>query len=190
MLSNVMRFISAILSTYMVLIIIRIFLTWFRGNVESRPVQILTSIVDPYLNIFRRITWLRAGAIDFSPVVGIMALGILTQVTSTIALKGSISLIELVLYIISAIWGLVSYVLIILAILMIVRLISTYISKGTSQIWFVLDNILNRVMAKILGIFTSKPVKFKNALIICSIIIIVFVFGVGFGINKIIEIIK
>lgn len=166
-----MNIISALLSVYMILIIIRIFLTWFRGNTQSRAVQILTSVVDPYLDIFRKITWLKVGTFDFSPIVAMMVLGLFVQMTSSIAQTGRFTALMLLSYIIYALWSFLSFIMDILVIMMVVRLISTFITKRSHQIWFIIDNILNRVMAKILGIFTSKPVPFKKALIICGLLL-------------------
>ena len=182
MLSTVMNVISALLSVYMILIVIRIFLTWFRSSTQSRPVQMLTSVVDPYLDIFRRITWLRAGTFDFTPIVAMMVIGLFVQMTSTIAREGRFTALMLLSYIIMALWSFASFIFDILVIMMVVRLISTFISRKSHQIWFIVDNILNRVMAKILGIFTSKPVPFKTALIICAVILFVVRMGLYYAI--------
>lgn len=182
MLSSVMNVISAILSVYMILIIIRIFLTWFRGNTQSKAVQLLVSIVDPYLDIFRRISWLRAGTFDFSPIVGMMVLGLFVQMTSTIAQTGRFTALMLLSYVIYALWSFLSFILDILVIMMVVRFISTFITKKSHQIWFIVDNILNRVMSKVLGIFTAKPVPFRNALIICGLILFALRMGLYYGI--------
>ena len=183
MLSTVMNVISALLSVYMILIIIRIFLTCFRRNTQSKAVQILTSVVDPYLNIFRRISWLKVGTFDFSPIVAMMVLGLFVQMTSSIAQTGRFTALMLLSYIIYALWSFISFIMDILVIMMVVRLISTFITKKSHQIWFIIDNILNRVMAKILGIFTSKPVPFKQALIICGLLLFAVRMGLYYGIG-------
>jgi len=182
MLSTVMNVISAVLSVYMILIIIRIFLTWFRGNTNSRAVQLLVSIVDPYLDIFRKITWLRAGTFDFSPIVAMMIIGLFVQMTSSIAQTGRFTALMLLTYIIYALWSFLSFILDILVIMMVVRFISTFITKRSHQIWFIIDNILNRVMSKILGVFTSKPVPFKQALLICGLLLFVIRMVLYYGI--------
>lgn len=181
--STLMNVISAIFSVYMILIIIRIFLTWFHSNLHSsKAVEILIQMVDPYLNIFRRISWLRAGQFDFSPIVAILVLGLLVQMTSTIAQTGTFSFMMLVSYIIYAVWSFVSFILNILIIMMVVRFISLFFKRSSNQFWFTMDNILNKVMAKILGIFSSKPIPFRKALIICGLILLVVRVGLQFGI--------
>lgn len=178
-----MNIISAMLSVYMILIIIRIFLTWFRGNINSKAVEILTQVVDPYLNIFRRITWLRAGTFDFSPIVAMMVLGLFVQMTSTIAQTGRFTAAMLLSYVVYALWSFISFILDILVIMMVVRLISLFFKRSSHQIWFIMDNILNRVMAKILGIFTTKPMPFRQALIVCGITLFAFRMALRFGVG-------
>ncbi|MDA3812454.1 MAG: YggT family protein [Spirochaetaceae bacterium] len=183
MLSVVMNIISALLSTYMILIIIRIFLTWFKGNTQSKAIQILKSVVDPYLDIFKRIEWLRVGAMDFSPIVAMIILGLFVQITSSIAQTGHFTALMLISYLVYSLWSFVSFILDILVIMMVIRLISKLISNKSHQIWFIVDNILNRVMAKILGIFTNKPVSFKRALIICGLSLFAVRMGLYYAIG-------
>ena len=62
---QVMRFISGALSVYMILIFIRVLMTWFQGANYGRAMEILRSVTDPYLYWFRRFPFLRAGSMDF-----------------------------------------------------------------------------------------------------------------------------
>lgn len=176
--------VSALLSVYMILVIIRIFLTWFRSRGQSKAVQILISLVDPYLAVFRKISWLQVGSMDFSPMVGVILLGLFVQITSNIAQTGSFTALMLLTYLLYSLWSLCSFILDMLIIMMLVRFISTFISKKSYQIWYTIDNILNRVMAKILGIFTSKTVSFRKALIICAVLLIILRMAMRFVLNN------
>ena len=62
------------LTFYMVLIVIRVLLTWF-PNVDwySQPFAALSQITDPYLNLFRSIIP-PVGGIDFSSILAIILL--------------------------------------------------------------------------------------------------------------------
>lgn len=181
--TTLMNVISAILSVYMILIIIRIFLTWFHSNLQSsKAVEILKQIVDPYLNIFRRISWLQTGRMDFSPIVAMMVLGLLVQMTSTIAQTGRFTFAMLITYLVYAVWSFVSFILNILILMMVVRLVSLFFTRTSHPFWFTMDSILNKVMAKILGIFTSKPMVFRNALIVCGLILLVLRIGLQFAV--------
>ena len=58
------------LSIYLVLLIIRVLLSWFPNiNWLNPPFSILSQLTDPYLNIFRSIIP-PLGGIDFSPILG------------------------------------------------------------------------------------------------------------------------
>jgi YggT family protein len=73
------------ISIYLALLFIRVLLTWF-PNVrwENQPFAALSQVTDPYLNLFRSILP-PMGGIDFSPMLGFMALSLLrTALTSSI----------------------------------------------------------------------------------------------------------
>jgi YggT family protein len=65
---------SSFISIYLVLLTIRILLTWFPNvNWSSQPFAALSQVTDPYLNIFRSVLPPMAG-IDFSPMLGFLLL--------------------------------------------------------------------------------------------------------------------
>ncbi len=69
--------ISNALNFYVVLLLIRVLLTWFPSIDWSRsPFSLLSSLTDPYLNIFRRFIP-TLGPIDISPIIAIFAIQIL-----------------------------------------------------------------------------------------------------------------
>jgi len=64
---------------YLVLMFIRILLSWFPNvNWYDPPFSVLSQLTDPYLNIFRSIIP-PLGGIDFSPIIAIFALQFLAQ---------------------------------------------------------------------------------------------------------------
>ncbi len=73
-LALVFQTLSTFLTFYMVLIFIRVLLTWF-PNVDwySQPFAALSQITDPYLNLFRSIIP-PVGGIDFSAILAIILL--------------------------------------------------------------------------------------------------------------------
>ena len=65
---------SAALSFYSFIIIAYVILTWFPVTGAMEDVfRVLASVVEPYLNIFRRIIP-NAGGLDFSPFVAILVI--------------------------------------------------------------------------------------------------------------------
>ncbi|MEM6836787.1 MAG: YggT family protein [Cyanobacteria bacterium P01_C01_bin.120] len=80
---------ATFLQIYLVLLIIRILLSWF-PNVDwmSQPFATLSQLTDPYLNLFRSIIP-PLGGIDFSPILGFLLLQVVmsgvNQVAATVA---------------------------------------------------------------------------------------------------------
>jgi uncharacterized protein YggT (Ycf19 family) len=58
---------------------------WVQLPYSLKPVQrFLYDVCDPYLRFWRRILPFRAGPIDFSPMVAIIALGVVSQIIVSI----------------------------------------------------------------------------------------------------------
>jgi YggT family protein len=67
------------LQFYLVLLFIRILLSWFPTiNWLTPPFSWLSQVTDPYLNLFRSIIP-PLGGIDFSPMLAIFVLSIVSQ---------------------------------------------------------------------------------------------------------------
>ena len=75
---------STFLQIYILLLIVRILLSWFPTiDWLSPPFSILSQLTDPYLNLFRSIIP-PLGGIDFSPIIAIFLLQFLIQIFSTL----------------------------------------------------------------------------------------------------------
>ena len=73
------------LQIYMVLLIIRILLSWFPNVDWSRaPFSVLSQLTDPYLNLFRSIVP-TLGGIDFSPILAFLLLNLVSQGVGSLA---------------------------------------------------------------------------------------------------------
>ncbi len=67
------------LNIYMVLMFVRILLSWFPNiNWYDPPFSVLSQLTDPYLNLFRSFIP-PLGGMDFSPIIAIFVLQIATQ---------------------------------------------------------------------------------------------------------------
>jgi YggT family protein len=141
---QIFRFVSAILSIYMMVIFVRIIMTWFSGFHNGRAQELLSRVTDPYLNWFRRNVPVRFGALDFSPVVGILALGLLNTISNQLAFAGTITFSFVLAIIVSALWSVVSFFLTFFLILAGIRLIGLLMNVDTSgRLWVVLEQIVN-----------------------------------------------
>ncbi len=72
--------VAQFLQIYMVLIFIRILLSWFPNiNWFDPPFSVLSQLTDPYLNIFRSLIP-PLGGIDFSAIIAIFLLQFVAQI--------------------------------------------------------------------------------------------------------------
>ncbi len=165
----VLRLISTLISIYMVIIIVRIVLTWFSGmSYQGRPLEILFRITDPYLNFFRRVRWLRFGSIDFSPVAAILSLSILSNVLNSIAVIGIVTVGVVLAIIVSALASAVGFFLILFLILAVVRLVGFLVNANTAnRFWLTLDHIIEPAVYRFTQVLMrGRTVTYQNGLLI------------------------
>jgi len=86
---DVAAYVDTLVQVYIVLILIRIVMTWFPRIPYNRYLDVVLSFVrdvtDPYLNLFRRfIPPLRVGpgALDLSPIVAVLVLVIVGNIVA------------------------------------------------------------------------------------------------------------
>jgi YggT family protein len=185
MLQPVMRFLGAAISIYMMIILIRIVMTWFPGAVYGRTFEILQRITDPYLNLFRGARFLRIGYVDFSPLAAIILLSVLNNIVTTIGYTGAVSLGFVLATAVSAIASAISFFLTLFLILTAVRLLGTFIqSDSLGQFWMTLDRLLEPMSYRLSrSIIRDHELSYRMALATMgvSILVVLFVGNVLLG---------
>jgi len=80
---DVAHYVQTLITIYIVLIFIRILMAWFTRIPYNRyldaVLRFVSEVTDPYLNFFRRFipaVRLGPGALDLSPIVGVLVLSI------------------------------------------------------------------------------------------------------------------
>jgi YggT family protein len=68
------RLLAAATGLYWFMCLFRVLMSMFLQGRGGRAEEALSKICDPYLGLFRRIRWLKAGGMDFSPVFAIVLL--------------------------------------------------------------------------------------------------------------------
>ncbi|MBA7664040.1 hypothetical protein ES703_72090 [subsurface metagenome] len=114
--------IRAIVLVY--IISVRIILTWFQGDFYGKPWQVMASITDPYLQLFRGLKFLRQGMFDFTPIAAILVLVIILDLVNAIIHYGKLTLGLFMGSVISAVWSGVAFLLVLFLILAIIRAVS------------------------------------------------------------------
>ena len=169
MVSTILGILSAIINIYTILCVISIILTWFPGAKFTAFGKFLSSICDPYLNLFSKGGKLRIGNIDFSPILAIGILSLLTTILSRITLTGRIFFGGILAAIVSLFWNLGSSLLGILTLIILVRWIVLLVKKGYTPYdsgWNNVDAMLQKPVYKISSTFSKNPVSYKTALLI------------------------
>ena len=84
MISEIFAVLGQTLSIYSFILIIRILLTWFPGIDWSNPIlSAITSITDPYLNIFRGIIP-PIGGLDISSILAFLLLNVVQNLVTNL----------------------------------------------------------------------------------------------------------
>jgi len=160
----------------MLIIFLRIILTWFPGFGNGGIIDFLSGITDPYLNWFRRFSFLRLGFLDLSPIVALGVLSLVNRVLGMLASYGRISIGIVLALALQAVWGAVSFILGFLILLLILRLIAFLFGQsGANPFWNVIETISRPVLYRINRIFfRGRIVKHITVLLvsIASLIIV------------------
>ncbi len=182
--SQIFRYLASVINIYSFICFVRIFLTWFPQANYSRFGRILSSICDPYLNFFRRFSFLRLRALDFSPAVALCVLFGLSTIFSGLSTSKALSVGYFLALFLNLIWALVSSIVNFIAVLLIIRLIAfavmRFISRRNgyrphSPLWDQLDSTISPFIFKISGIFVRRVISFTTALVISIVFLIVSV---------------
>lgn len=174
----ILRIISAFLSLYSLLCLLRIIITWIPNYSYSKPADILAQICDPYMNLFRGIKWLRFGSFDFSPALALCILGAGSQLFSSLANGGYINLQMILAMILGIFFSILSSLIFFLIILFAIRLILIMINRDSyNTSGFManqIDSSISSIVYRIAKTFAmGRRITYKAALII-SIIALLF----------------
>jgi len=116
------RLLSALLVVYIILISMRFLLSWFPGAASGRHWQMLLRITDPYLGLFRGLSFLRRGLFDFTAVAAVLVLIVALDLTGAVARSGRFTLGLALGTLVGAVWSGLSFLLILFIVLAALRL--------------------------------------------------------------------
>ncbi len=176
MILSLLRTLATLISIYTLLCTIRILLTWIPGMQYNRFVATLNAICDPYLRLFSSISWLRFGALDFSPILGLSLLVLTSSMLENIAASGKFSLGMFLAMFIVMIRSVAASLITFLLIILIIRLIVALMKRDNSRLWTEIDYTLNPIVSSIGRFFSGRrPVSYVTTLVL-SIIVVVFIY--------------
>ncbi len=170
------RILSVMLSIYNIMILVRIITSWIQ---PVRPVRtngvldIIARFTDPFLNIFRKVKFLRFQRFDFSVLLALMTISILQNIINTYYTTGQMSVGFVLAIILNSIWGsFFSILLGIIVILLIIRLVLSYKrTPNTTQYIMMLNQWLQKVLDLVhTSIFSGKAVSDRTLLYTATIL--------------------
>ena len=167
----ILNLLAALISLYTVACFVSIILTWFPGAKFTAFGRGLSKVTDPYMNIFRRIRWMRIGYVDFSPILALGALSLASSILSGITATGRITLGGTLSSIILMLWGLAKSILVLFFVIVLVRFIVVAI-KGYNDSygspWQALDQFLGGFAQRAAEPFYKKG-DYKGQLLVTVI---------------------
>ena len=183
------RTLAGAVSIYSLLCVVRIILTWIPGASYTGPGRFLSALCDPFLNAFR-FGWLRFGAIDFSPLFALAVLTAATILFQNLGNGAKITLAAILAMTITIAWSIISSILTFLLIILVVRLIVFLTGADrSSSLWSQIDASLNPLVYSITRFFSgSRPIAYKNALILAIVLTLIIRFGGVFAIGGLVAI--
>jgi len=172
------RVVSFLLSIYNIMILVRIITSWIqpvRPVRSSSLLDIIARFTDPFLNIFRRVKFLRFQRFDFSVLLALMSISIVQNIISTYSVTGKMSVGYILATIVQSLWwSFFSIFLGIIIILLIIRLVLTYKrTPNTVQYTMMLNQWLQKVLDLVhTSIFSGKAVSDRTLLYTSTILAI------------------
>jgi len=178
---------AALVGIYSILILIRVIISWFGNFVSSKPVELLCSVTDPYLDWWRNKFSIRIGFLDFSAVLAIVSLSIIQNILFSLAYFDRITIGYLLSILLMALWSVLSFIIGFCIIIIVLRLIAYLTNRNIySPFWQIIDSISQPLLYKLNRIFYGKRIgSYLNGIIFSLVLLTVVWIGGGFVFPKI-----
>ena len=171
--TTILNILSGIITFYSLLITAHIILSWLPGMGGEKLSRWLHEITEPYLRLFRKISFLQIGPIDFSPIVALILLNLLNIILVQWGRSGRIDLLQIIILIASVILNTVAFLGIIFCILIAVRLILIWRGQ-VSHIGSLLDQLLQPLSYRIISRITPRALSYRAQLALFAFIVLSF----------------
>ncbi len=181
MIQVILSVLSAAITIYTLMCFVYVMLSWFPGARFTKFGRFIESVCSPYMNLFSRFGWLRFGNMDFSPILSIGFLSVVSSILSRISATGTLyfgSILESIIYML---WNVCSSILSILFFVVLVRWIVLLVKNGQTSInsiWYQVDRMIEGITFKISSTFFKSRVSYQKALLVTWITLLIFL-GVG-----------
>ncbi|PKL08552.1 MAG: YggT family protein [Spirochaetae bacterium HGW-Spirochaetae-7] len=164
-LSSVFRLLGAATSIYMLLCVVRIFMSWFPTSAIGRPAELVEQATEPYLALWRKVPFLVLGSVDFSPIAALAVLSGVSRIFS-MASFGTLTFGLVLAMIVEMFWSPVSFLLGFFLVMVLARVVA-YTAKWNSlhPVWRSIDAMINPLLFRIKRfIYKDRIVNYMQGL--------------------------
>lgn len=174
------RLVNAALSLYMILCVVRIFLSWMPQMSTTRWGSLIARLTDPYLDLFRAVPLFRTPAVDFSPIAALAVLSVLNNLFMTLSFAVRITLGFILSLVLDAGWSAVSFLLGFFMLITVVRIVGYLARLATLHpLWQILDSIINPFLFRINRlVYRGRSVEYLQGLI-TGFVVVLFLRAAG-----------
>lgn len=181
-LRTVFSILATFISIYSILCTIRIVLTWIPGLSNGFTI-FLEKICDPYLRFFSKKMLLVFGQFDFSPMLALGILAILTTLFNGLAVSAKIGLSTILILILNTVLYTAMSIVFFFLIFAVIRFIALLLQKDSnkpSPFWQKFDYIFSPFFYKVSRFFSGgKMISYKAAVLI-TILFFIFIAIISF----------
>ncbi len=169
------RIVSAVVSIYMLLCIVRIFFSWVPSLINTKWGRLIARLTDPYLELFRSIALFRTPNVDFSPIVALAVLSVINNLFVTLSYAVRITLGFILSLLLDAGWSAVSFLLGFFLVIVFIRTIGFIGRLATLHpLWQILDGIINPLLFRVNRlIYRGRAVNYLQGLITGFVVVLV-----------------
>ncbi len=177
MISSLFSTLGFAVKIYSYLCIVYIFLSWFGSGSNG---GFLYEICNPYLSWFRRFRFTQIGLVDFSPILAIGILSLISNLLFQISATQSFSILGILLNLLGIIWSFFSFLLNFFIIILIIRLVLDF-SENYRHGNFadMLDRFLSPVFVRVHKLSGGRFMSLRKQIIVCLIFLIAIRFLIG-----------
>ncbi|MBP7094827.1 MAG: YggT family protein [Spirochaetia bacterium] len=186
LLSAIFHALNALLTLYVFVCIVRLVSTWIPAVPEgSFVMRAVSALADPWFSLFGRSGRLRAGRLDFSPMVAIGVLYVVGGVLNQLAVLGRVRLGLVLASIVGVAWSVFAFFASFFAVLILARGVA-YAFRWNSlhPAWRAIDALINPVVYRTNRIvYRNRIVNYLQGLATAFVILALFRVAGGFGVS-------
>ena len=186
MLSAIFHALNALLTLYVFVCIVRLVSTWIPALPEgSFVMRVVRALADPWFSLFGRSGRLRAGNLDFSPMVAIGVLYVIGGVLNQLAELGRVRLGLVLASIVVVAWSALAFFASFFAILILARgLAYAFRWNSLHPAWRAVDALINPVVYRTNRlVYRDRIVNYLQGLATAFVILALFRVAGGFGVT-------